>query len=182
MVRNPAYTRKAPWSDRSGPPQLDAVVWKFIPEVGTVATLESSETQGIYLVPAQSLPRLEKNPGLRVEKMPWPGVPRIWLLNVTRPLLDDERVRRTINLAVDKDAFLATVYRGTGLKAFAPLTAVMLDDPSLRQASPFDAEKAVEPGALARERQEVREQVEAGGLARFVGPISAWMLPRARPG
>jgi peptide/nickel transport system substrate-binding protein len=43
---------------------------------------------------------------------------------------------------MDKDAFLATVYRGTGLKAFAPLTAVMLDEPSLRQAYPFDQAKA----------------------------------------
>src|SRR5499426_906200 len=143
MVRNPAFTRKAPWSDRSGPAQLEAIVWKFIPEAGTrVTTLESGETQGIYLVPAQSLPRLEKDPGIRIEKMPWPGVPRIWLLNVTKPPFDDLKVRRAVNHAVDKEAFLATVYRGTGLKAFAPLTAVMLDDPALRQAYPFDLEKA----------------------------------------
>src|SRR5262249_14013034 len=35
MVRYPAYARKAPWSDRSGPAHLEAVVWKFIPEAGT---------------------------------------------------------------------------------------------------------------------------------------------------
>ena len=117
---------------------LEAVVWKFIPEAGTrVTTLESGETQGIYLVPAQALPRLERNTRrIRVEKMPWPGVPRIWLLNTTKPPFDDVRVRRAVNHAVDKEAFLATVYRGTGLKAFAPLTAVMLDDPALRQAYP----------------------------------------------
>ena len=135
MIRFPGYARKAPWSDRSGPALLETVVWKFIPEPGTrVTTLESGETQGIYLVPAQSLPRLEKDPGIRVEKLPWPGVPRIWLLNTTKAPFDDVRVRRAVNFAVDKDAFLATVYRGTGLKAFAPLTAVMLDDPALRQA------------------------------------------------
>src|SRR5215467_13443114 len=143
MVRNPAYTRKAPWSDRSGPAHLDAVVWKFIPEAGTrVTTLESGETQGIYLVPAQSLPRLEKNSGVRIEKMPWPGVPRIWLLNITKAPFDDVRVRRAVNYAIDKEAFLATVYKGTGLRAFAPLTAVMLDDPSLRQLYPHDPAKA----------------------------------------
>jgi peptide/nickel transport system substrate-binding protein len=143
MVRNPAYARKPPWSDRAGPPHIETVVWKFIPEAGTrVTTLESGETQGIYLVPAQSLPRLEKNTALRVEKLPWPGVPRIWLLNISKPPFDDVRVRRAVNYAVDKDGFLATVYRGTGLKAFAPLTAVMLDEPALRQAYPFDPEKA----------------------------------------
>jgi peptide/nickel transport system substrate-binding protein len=143
MVRNPAYGRKPPWSERSGPALLETVVWKFVPEAGTrVTTLESGETQGIYLVPAQALPRLEKNTALRIEKTPWPGVPRIWLLNATRPPLDDVSVRRALNYAMDKDAFLATVYRGTGLKAFAPLTAVMLDEPSLRQAYPFDQAKA----------------------------------------
>src|SRR5215510_1804522 len=44
MVRNPDYKRKAPWSERTGPAQLDTVVWKFIPEAGTrVTTLESGE-------------------------------------------------------------------------------------------------------------------------------------------
>ena len=143
MVRNPEYKRKAPWSERAGPAQLDTVVWKFIPEAGTrVTTLESGETQGVYAVPAQALPRLEKNTALRVEKAPWPGVPRIWLLNTTKPPMDDVKVRRAINYAIDKDAFLATVYKGTGLKAISPLTAVMLDDPSLRSAYPFDAAKA----------------------------------------
>jgi peptide/nickel transport system substrate-binding protein len=143
MVRFPGYARKAPWSKRSGPALLDAVVWKFIPEAGTrVTTLESGETQGIYLVPAQSLPRLEKNAALRVEKMPWPGVPRIWLLNTTKPPFDDVRVRRAVNYAIDKEAFLATVYKGTGLKAMAPLTVVMLNDPTLRQAYPHDPAKA----------------------------------------
>jgi peptide/nickel transport system substrate-binding protein len=143
MVRNAGYNRKAPWSDRSGPAQLETVVWKFIPEAGTrVTTLESGETHGVYNVPAQSLPRLEKNTALRLEKAPWPGVPRIWLLNITRPPMDDVRVRRAINYAIDKEAFLATVYKGTALKANAPLTALMLDDPSLKQAYPFDPTKA----------------------------------------
>jgi peptide/nickel transport system substrate-binding protein len=143
IVRNPAYTRKAPWSDRAGPAYLDAIVWKFVPEAGTrVTTLESGETQGIYLVPAQALPRLEKDQNMRVEKMPWPGAPRIWMLNVTKPPLDDLRVRQAVNYAVDKEAFLATVYKGTAVRAAAPLTAVMLDEPSVRQAYPFDPAKA----------------------------------------
>jgi peptide/nickel transport system substrate-binding protein len=52
--------------------------------------------------------------------------------------MDDVRVRRAINYAVDKEAFVATVYKGIALKAFAPLTAVMLDDPALRQVYPHD--------------------------------------------
>src|SRR5881397_4340091 len=35
MVRNPAYNRKAPGSERSGPALLETIIWKFIPEAGT---------------------------------------------------------------------------------------------------------------------------------------------------
>ncbi|MET1010946.1 MAG: ABC transporter substrate-binding protein, partial [Actinomycetota bacterium] len=94
------------------------------------------------LVPSQALPRLEKDSNFRVEKLPWPGAPRIWMLNTTKPPLDDLRVRQAINYAVDKDAFLATVYKGTAVRAAAPLTGVMLDDPTVRQSYPFDAAKA----------------------------------------
>jgi len=104
MVRNPEYKRKAPWSERAGPALLETVVWKFIPEAGTrVTTLESGETQGVYNVPAQSLPRLEGNKAVRVEKAPWPGVPRIWLLNVTKPPLDDVRVRKALAYGFNRD-------------------------------------------------------------------------------
>src|SRR5207247_386212 len=44
--------------------------------------------------------------------------------------------------AVSKESCLATCCKGRALKAFAPLTAVMLDDPARRQAYPFDQAKA----------------------------------------
>ena len=91
-------------------------MWKFIPEAGTrVTTLESGETQGDLLRPGPvAAPPRERTRRMRIEKTPWPGVPRIWLLNVTKPPMDDVQVRRAINYAVDKDAFLATVYKGIG--------------------------------------------------------------------
>ena len=51
-------------------------------------------------------------------------------------------MRQAVNYAVDKEAFLATVYKGTAARAAAPLTQVMLDDPAVRQAYPFDPAKA----------------------------------------
>ncbi|MBI4280317.1 MAG: ABC transporter substrate-binding protein, partial [Armatimonadetes bacterium] len=145
IVRNPAYNRKAPWSDRAGPAYLDAITWKFIPEAGTrVTTVESGETQGIYLVPSQALPRLEGSANFRVERMPWPGVPLIWVINVTRPPLDEVKVRQAINFAIDREAFVATIFKGTARKAQAPLNSVMLDDPSLRQYYPYNLNKARE--------------------------------------
>ena len=137
------YTRKAPWSDLTGPGYLDKIVWKFIPENATrMATVESGETQMVEAVPAQDLPRLEGSKELNIVKKPWTGVPRFWALNVTKPPTDDVKVRQAIAYAVDKDAIINTIYKGIGTKGFAPMTAIMLDDPSLRAYYPFDLNKA----------------------------------------
>ncbi len=137
------YTRRAPYSDHDGSGYVDKVIWKFIPEAGTrIATLESGETQSAYAVPSQDLARLEGSKDYSVVKIPWVGLPRIWSLNVTKPPTDDVKVRQAINYAVDKDAIVNTIYKGTGTKAIAPLTAIMLDDPSLRAYYPYDVNKA----------------------------------------
>ena len=139
MVRNPAYTRKAPWSDRTRPRPARGGRLEVHPGGGHPRDHAGERRDAGHLSSARPVaapPRAEHR-GVRVEKPPWPGVPRIWLLNIDQAARWTTcKVRRAINHAVDKDAFLATVYEGTGLKAFAPLTAVMLDDPALRQAYP----------------------------------------------
>ena len=57
--------------------------------------------------------------------------------------MDDVRVRRAINYAVDKDAFLATVYKGIALKAGrAPDRRSCSTTPRCARPIPFDAAKA----------------------------------------
>jgi peptide/nickel transport system substrate-binding protein len=143
LVRNPQYNRTPPWGEHEGPAYLDKIVWKFIPEPGTrVTTVETGETQLIDLVPSQDLPRLGKNKNIRIEKVPWPGIPRIMMLNVKKPPTDELAVRQAINYGVDKEALVQTLFKGTGQVAYTPLTMGMLDDPSLRAFYPYDPEKA----------------------------------------
>lgn len=143
LVRNPDYNRKPPWGDHEGPAYLEKIIWKFIPEPGTrVTTVETGETQMINLVPSQDLPRLEADPTIRIEKVAWPGAPRIMMLNVRKPPTDELAVRQAINYGVDKEALVQTLFKGTGQPAYAPLTMGMLDDPSLRAFYPYDPEKA----------------------------------------
>ncbi len=143
LVRNPDYNRKPPWGDHEGPTYLEKIIWKFIPEPGTrVTTVETGETQVINLVPSQDLPRLEADPNIRIEKVAWPGAPRIMMLNVRKPPTDELAVRQAINYGVDKEALVQTLFKGTGQPAYAPLTMGMLDDPSLRAFYPYDPEKA----------------------------------------
>ncbi len=143
IVRNPDYTRKAPWSDREGAAYLDEIRFKFIPEAGTRATtVESGETQMIDFVQPQDLPRLQANNKLKIEKVPWTGAPRIWMLNVKLPPTDDPKVRQAINHAISRDAFVATVFKGTANPGQTPLVSTMLEDASLKNPYPFDQIKA----------------------------------------
>jgi peptide/nickel transport system substrate-binding protein len=64
------------------------------------------------------------------------------MLTTTQPPTDDLAVRQAILYAVDRDALVSALYQGIGKKAVAPLTAVMLDDPSLQALYPHDLAKA----------------------------------------
>jgi peptide/nickel transport system substrate-binding protein len=147
IARNPDYNRKAPWSDRQGPPSLDRIIFKIVPEPGTrITTIESGETQMISALnaPAAVLKRLESNKGLRVERTPYPGAPRIWMLNVTMPPTNDLKVRQALNYGINRPAFVESVYKGLGKAACAPLTQAMLGDPSLCAAYPYNPQKAAQ--------------------------------------
>jgi len=147
LTRNAAYNRRAPWSGHQGPPYVDRIVWKIIPEPGTrVATLQSGETQMISTlgVPAAVLSQLTANRGLRVEKQPYPGVPRIWLLNVKLAPTNDLKVRQALEYGINRAIFVSSVYKGYGTPACGPLTRHMLDDPSLCTMYPYDPKKAAQ--------------------------------------
>jgi peptide/nickel transport system substrate-binding protein len=136
------YKRRAPWSDHDGPGYLDKVIWKFIPEAGTrAATVESGETQMATVLTPQDLPRLQAG-GLQIVSKPWVGMPFMMFLTTTKPPTDDLKVRQAVEYGIDRDALVSALYQGIGQKAIGPLTAIMLDDPSLRAFYPHDAAKA----------------------------------------
>lgn len=142
LVKWADYNRQAPWGEHEGPPYLDSIVFKFIPESGTrVTTVETGETQLITAVPSQDLPRLSEDENFVITKFPWVGVPRILILNTSLAPTDDVNVRKAVSLAIDRQALVDTVFAGTGEVAIGMLARVMLDDPSLSQ--PYDPEQAM---------------------------------------
>ena len=147
LVKNPAYSRRAPWSDHQGPPYLDRIIWKFIPEPGTrQTTVQSGETQMISTLglPSAVLANLRNDKSMRVESNPYPGAPEIWVLNVRLAPTNDIKVRQALNYGVNRAAFVETVDKGLGTVACGPLTVHSLNDPSLCQAYPFDPKKAAQ--------------------------------------
>ncbi|MBV8714522.1 MAG: ABC transporter substrate-binding protein [Chloroflexi bacterium] len=136
------YKRKAPWSDHDGAGYLDQVIWKFVPEAGTrSATVESGETQAADILTPQDVPRLQSE-GMQIVSKAWVGMPEMMFLTTTQAPTDDVNVRQAVEYGIDRDALVSTLYQGIGQKAIGPLTAIMLDDPSLRAMYPHDIAKA----------------------------------------
>ncbi|HEV2440071.1 MAG TPA: ABC transporter substrate-binding protein [bacterium] len=147
LVRNADYNRRPPYSGRQGPASVDRIVWKFIPESGTrVTTIESGETQMINFqgTPAAVLTRLSTNRAVRIEKTPYPGAPRIWVLNVRKAPTNDLKVRQALLYGVNRSAVANSVFRGLGTAACAPLTQHLLATPDLCAKYTYDPKKAAQ--------------------------------------
>jgi dipeptide transport system substrate-binding protein len=86
--------------------------------------------------------------------------------NTMRPPFDDPRVRRALNLAIDKRALVETLFGGAGIVAKGPLSpSVWASDPALAD-DPYDPDAAL------------RLLAEAGvfGLT-----VKLWPMPMQRP-
>lgn len=88
-------------------------------------------------------------------------------LNTTRPPMNDVRVRRAINLAIDKGAIIEAVYGASGRAANNPLPPGMWAYDESQADTPFDRAEAM------------RLLAEAGFAEGFETDL--WYLPVSRP-
>ncbi|HIQ13000.1 MAG TPA: glutathione ABC transporter substrate-binding protein, partial [Thermoprotei archaeon] len=112
LERNENY-----WGDK---PMIKTIIWKIIPEAGTrEAALLAGDVDVAFLPPASDKDRLEEDPNV---KLYTPITNRILLIGLMPkgPLLD-ERVRKALNYAVDKEAIVDKVLYGLGVVADAPI-------------------------------------------------------------
>lgn len=72
---------------------------------------QSGEVDLAFNVPVEALPRLKATPGLTVKSFPAAYLYMAWM-NTTRPSLSDVRVRRAIDLAIDRKQLAATLGGG----------------------------------------------------------------------
>ena len=147
MTRNPSYARRAPWSDHQGPPYLEKVIWRTIPESNSRnVTVETGETQMIYLYssPGAALAQLKSNKALRIESRPFPGSSYFWWVNVKLPPTDDIQVRRALSYAIYRNAIVTSIYKGLDVVGCGLLSQYLLKDPAACTYYPYNVAKAAQ--------------------------------------
>lgn len=139
LTRNPDYYQ--------GAALVEQVVIRFVSDTAVqLQGLITGEFDIIDNVAAADQPAVEQNPALDLMREP-SGLVLVAALNSRHPYLDDARVRRAINMAVDKEIILEVAYGGgtpvgTFMEAGSPWY------PASVEPYPYDPEKA---RALLRE-------------------------------
>lgn len=106
LAANPAYWR--------GAPKVKQLILRQIPEASTrVASLIAGETQIIEEVPIDLVPQVESSKGVGVASVE-STVGLLLTFDTTKPPFNDVRVRRALNLAVNKQLILERMLRGKG--------------------------------------------------------------------
>ena len=139
-------------------PLLDRLVYTFVGDPRRTAELLLAGTLDYSVVrpPAQLIPRLQREPGLRVVTAPSDA--RLFVgFNLRRPPLGDLRVREAINRAIDRQEILDKGLHGYGAPAlgfYTPVVSWAYNGEA--HVPPFDRRKARQLLAAAGLRPDAR--------------------------
>lgn len=125
----------------NGKPQVDSVTFRAVPEDGArIAMLRTGEADYIYPMPAIQAPTLDGVDNIKVTAAP-SNIMRYVTLRTNLPQLSDKRVRQAMNYAIDKDAYIRTIFNGFAQKVNSCFPSTVLYY-SEQTPYDFDLEKA----------------------------------------
>lgn len=127
------------WGDAPSIPSIEA---RFFPDGSTRATqVMTGESQAALALPLSSLPDLEGNPDVVIDRMQLPRTTGLYLNNAREPF-DNPDVRRALQLAVDTTAIAEAIYGGGGAPAVGVFGADYAWSPEGAAAITADPEAA----------------------------------------
>ncbi|MFG2594136.1 ABC transporter substrate-binding protein [Streptomyces sp. NPDC048438] len=152
FVRNKDYAWAAQGAAHQGPPLVDKLVVRFLPEDSVRTGALTSRQVDAAAVPVTSAAAVQRDDSLRLTRQQSPGASYSLYLNTTRGPLRDERVRRAFQQSVDVDALVKSIYRGEYERAWSPLSP----------ATPAAYDKSIE-GAVEHDPAAAAELLDEAG-------------------
>ena len=123
LERNPDYNWAPAFAAHQGPPLLDQVVFRFLPEAAT--RLTAFETGEILIAsepPALDAIALDEAGVGVLETFAQPGIPAIMMLNTELAPTDDLNVRQAMIHALNHEEFVQTVFQQLGIPSYSVLS------------------------------------------------------------
>lgn len=124
LERNEEHDWATPMYTNTGKPLLDGAAYVVIPEDATrIAALSSGEIDvisGTDSVPVDKIRQLEQMDGIKVYTRPAVGLYYCYINTNIEPM-NDVRVRKAMNFAIDKEKMIALVLDGSGQQAYSPV-------------------------------------------------------------
>jgi peptide/nickel transport system substrate-binding protein/oligopeptide transport system substrate-binding protein len=105
-----------------GSPKLDGIYYRIIPEDLTAVMEFETGHLDVLLIPASEYGRYTTDPARRNLVFGRTGLNSYYIgLNCTRPPFNDVRVRRAMNLAIDRQRIFNTIFEKRGVLATGPI-------------------------------------------------------------
>ncbi len=131
-----------------GRPKLNGIFYRIIPEDLTAVMEFETGHLDVLLIPASEYKRYTSDPAWRDLVYGRPGLNTYYLgLNCTRPPFNDVRVRKAMNLGIDRQHILNTVFEKRGVLANGPIPPGLWKSKNwshLLQGYAYDPKKAKE--------------------------------------
>lgn len=126
----------------SGPPYLEKVVFKYVPEASTrINMLKTGQADGIIEVPKSQVEEIKKIEDVEITTQSSFRI-RYVGYNTTAPPLDELKVRQALNYATNRKAMTQVVYFGYADAAYSLYCGEALETENTLHLYEFDPEKA----------------------------------------
>jgi dipeptide transport system substrate-binding protein len=150
-----------------GKQPIDQLVFSITPNPAVrLAKLKAGECHVMAFPNPADIDRIAADPSLTLLRQEGFNVGYL-AMNTTRPPFDDIRVRRAVNLAIDKAAIIQAVYQGAGVMAKNPVPPTLWSYNDAIRDYPYDPDEAQ------------RLLAEAGHAQGFHADL--WYMPVSRP-
>ena len=127
FAKNPNYQGGVTVQKHQGAAYLDSITVKFVGDPGVLGEiLKTGEVNMVMGLPAQALANYANNPKYRLATGFQPGNGLMFTMNTARAPLDDLRVRQALRHAYDQHKMNQTLYNGTYVEVYGPLTKYSL--------------------------------------------------------
>jgi len=111
LERNPDYASPPPVAENKGQSYLGKLTFKIVPEEATrIGSVQSGQVLAAETIPPQNRAALENDSKIKLEQAITNGAPFTLYLNTRNEPWTDKKARQAIQLAIDPDVIVNTLF------------------------------------------------------------------------